>query len=130
VKLFVQEPYSDRAASVWRGWIEEDVERIVPPFFPFEVTSTIRRKCVRKQLTEKEGEEAFKLFATLDFIVVKPRALLREAWDMAKELRLPTLYDTAYLALARLCNCEFWTADEVLINSLQGKFSWVRWIGE
>ena len=48
---------------------------------------------------------------------------------MAKELGLPTLYDTAYLALAKLCNCEFWTADEVLINSLQGKFSWVKWIG-
>jgi len=129
VKLLVQEPYSDRAAFLWRGWIEEDIERIVPSFFPFEVTSTIRRKCIRKQLTEEEAEEAFNIFAAFDFVVLKPRTLLREAWDMAKELGLPTLYDTAYLALAKLCNSEFWTADEVLINSLQGKFSWVKWIG-
>lgn len=128
VKLLVQEPYSDRSAFLWRGWIKEDIERIVPSFFPFEVTSTIRCKCVRKQLTAEEAEEAFNTFAALDFVVLKPKALLKEAWDMAKELGLPTLYDIAYLALAKLCNCEFWTADEVLINSLQGKFSWVKWI--
>ena len=130
VKLLVQEPYSDRVASLWRGWIEEDVEPIVPSLFPFEVTSTIRRKCVRKQLTDEEAEEAFNIFATLDFVVLRPKALLKEAWDMAKEFGLPTLYDTAYLALAKLCDCEFWTADEVLINSLQGKLPWVKWIGE
>jgi predicted nucleic acid-binding protein len=129
VKLVVQEPYSDRAASLWRGWIREDIERVAPSFFPFEVASTIRRKYVRRQLTEEEAEEAFEVFTALDFVVLEPKALLKEAWDMAKELGLPTLYDTAYLALAKLNNCEFWTADEALINSLQGKFSWVKWIG-
>jgi predicted nucleic acid-binding protein len=129
VKLVVQEPYSDRAASLWRGWIGGDIERVAPSFFPFEVASTIRRKYVRRQLTEEEAEEAFEVFTALDFVVLEPKALLKEAWDMAKELGLPTLYDTAYLALAKLNNCEFWTADEALINSLQGKFSWVKWIG-
>ncbi len=58
-----------------------------------------------------------------------PETLLREAWEITKELRLATLYDAAYLALAKLHNCEFWTADEMLINSLQGKFPWVKWLG-
>jgi predicted nucleic acid-binding protein len=58
-----------------------------------------------------------------------PEALLTEAWDMAKELGLPTLYDAAYLALAKICDCEFWTADEALTNSLQGKLPWVQWVG-
>ncbi|MFW6102363.1 MAG: type II toxin-antitoxin system VapC family toxin [Chloroflexota bacterium] len=129
VKLVVQEPHSDRAASLWRGWIGEDIERIVPSFFPFEVASTIRRKCVRRQLTEEEAEEAFEIFTVLDFVVLEPETLLKEARDMAKELGLPTIYDTAYLALAKLCNCEFWTADRVLVNSLQGKFFWAKWIG-
>lgn len=130
VKLLIQEPYSDRAAFLWQGWIEEDIERVAPSFFPFEVTSTLHRKCIKKQLTEEEAEEAFNIFATLDFVVLTPKALLREAWDMARELGLPTLYDTAYLALAKLRNCEFWTADEVLINSLRGKFPRVRWVGD
>lgn len=37
---------------------------------------------------------------------------------------------TAYLALANISDCEFWTADEVLIDSLQGKLPWVRCIGK
>jgi len=129
VKLLVQEPYSDRAAFLWQGWIEKDIERIAPAFFPSEVASSVRHKCVRKQLSEEEVEEAFNIFTMLDFTVLTPETLLKEAWDMARELGLPTLYDTAYLALAKLCNCEFWTADEVLANSLQGKFPWVRWLG-
>jgi predicted nucleic acid-binding protein len=130
VKLLVQEPYSNRAASLWQSWIEKDVERIAPAFFPFEVASAIRHKCVRKQLSEEEAEEAFNIFSTLGFTVLMPETLLKQAWDMARELELPTLYDTAYLALAKLCNCEFWTADEVLVNSLQGRLPWVKWIGE
>ena len=122
VKLLIQESYRDQAASLWQAWVKEDIERIAPAFFPFEVASTIRHKRVRKQLTEEEAEEAFNIFTTLGFTVLMPETLLKEAWDMSRELRLPTLYDTAYLALAKLCNCEFWTADEVLVNSLQGKF--------
>ncbi|MGB6873248.1 MAG: type II toxin-antitoxin system VapC family toxin [Dehalococcoidia bacterium] len=129
IKLVVRETFSDRALDLWQNWIESGVEPIAPPIFPFEVSSVIRNKYVRNELTAEEAERAFNLFTRLKFIVLTSETLLKEAWDMAKELGLPTLYDTAYLALAKLCNCEFWTADEVLINSLQGKFSWVKWIG-
>ena len=126
IKLVVRESFSDRALDLWQNWIESGVEPIAPPIFPFEVSAVIRNKYVRNELTAEEAERAFNLFTRLNFIVLTSETLLKEAWDMAKELGLPTLYDTAYLALAKLCNCEFWTADEVLINSLQGKFSWVK----
>jgi predicted nucleic acid-binding protein len=129
IKLLVQEPYSDQAAFLWQTWVEKDVERIAPAFFPFEVASTIRHKYIRKQLTEEEAEEVFNIFTMLSFTVLMPEALLKEAWDMSRELELPTLYDTAYLALAKISDCEFWTADEVLISSLRGRLPWVRWIG-
>ena len=129
IKLVVRESFSDRALDLWQNWIESGVEPIAPPIFPFEVSSVVRNKYVRNELTAEEAERAFNLFTRLNFIVLTSETLLKEAWDMAKELGLPTLYDTTYLALAKLCNCEFWTADEVLINSLQGKFSWVKWIG-
>jgi len=129
IKLVVRESFSDRALDLWQNWIESGVEPIAPPIFPFEVSSVVRNKYVRNELTAEEAERAFNLFTRLNLIVLTSETLLKEAWDMAKELGLPTLYDAAYLALAKLCNCEFWTADEVLINSLQGKFSWVKWIG-
>jgi len=129
IKLVVRESFSDQALALWQNWIENGVERIAPPFFPFEVSSVIRNKYVRKQLTAEEAERAFNLFTSFDFTVLTSEVLLEEAWNMARELGLPTLYDTAYLALAKLHNCEFWTADDVLINSLRGKLPWVRWIG-
>ena len=129
IKLVVRESFSDRALDLWQDWIESGVEPIAPPIFPFEVSSVIRNKYVRNEITAEEAERAFNLFPRLNFVVLRSETLLQEAWDMAKELGLPTLYDTAYLALAKLCGCEFWTADEALINSLQGKFSWVKWIG-
>ncbi len=39
VKLLVHEPYSDQATSLWQRWIEKDITRIAPAFFPFEVAS-------------------------------------------------------------------------------------------
>lgn len=130
IKLVVRESFSDCALALWQNWIENSTECIAPPLFPFEVSSVIRNKYVRKQLTAEEAEKSFNLFTKLDFTILMPEALLKEAWDMAREFRQPTLYDTTYLALAKLCNCEFWTADKVLINSLQRKLPWVKWIGD
>jgi predicted nucleic acid-binding protein len=130
IKVIIPEPYSDRAISLWESWVENDVERIAPPFFPFEVASVIRGKYVRRQLASEEARSAFDIFTHLGFTLLMPEELLKEAWEMAWEFGLPTLYDTAYLALAKLYGCEFWTADESLINSLKDKFPWVRWIGE
>jgi predicted nucleic acid-binding protein len=47
-----------------------------------------------------------------------------------KKRILPRAYDTAYLALAQLRNCEFWTADKRLFNAVSGELDWVRWLGD
>ena len=41
----------------------------------------------------------------------------------------PTAYDTAYLALAQLDRCDFWTADRRLYNTVKEELPWVKWIG-
>lgn len=95
IKLVIREPYSDQALALWQSWIENDMECIAPAFFPFEVASVIRGKYVRKQLTIDEAERAFAIFTELAFTLMTPETLLHEAWAMASELGLPTLYDTA-----------------------------------
>jgi predicted nucleic acid-binding protein len=42
----------------------------------------------------------------------------------------PRSYDTAYLALARLLQCELWTADQKFYNAVKDKAIEVKWIGE
>jgi predicted nucleic acid-binding protein len=43
---------------------------------------------------------------------------------------LATVYDATYLALAELRRCEFWTADERLLNRVKGTLSFVKWLGD
>jgi predicted nucleic acid-binding protein len=57
-------------------------------------------------------------------------ALLKEAYELAIRFNRPRAYDTQYMALAQRLNCEFWTADERLVNSTQTQFSQIRWLGD
>jgi predicted nucleic acid-binding protein len=43
---------------------------------------------------------------------------------------VPAAYDAHYLALAEQQNCEYWTADTRLWNTVKGRLSWIRWLGD
>ena len=53
-----------------------------------------------------------------------------DAMELAHRFDLPATYDAHYLALALRENCEYWTADTRLWNSVKRKLSWVRWLGD
>ncbi len=52
------------------------------------------------------------------------------ALEIMERFALPSAYDAHYLALAEVRQCECWTADERLWNTMKKDLSWVRWIGE
>ena len=43
---------------------------------------------------------------------------------------LAAVYDAHYVALAQMLGCSLWTADRNLVNAVQEKLPFVRWIGE
>ena len=95
--------------------------RIVAPDVIFaEAGSAIRRKVHRGILELDEGRVALSLLADAQIDCVSVLDLFDAAWDIAARHRLPTLYDAYYMALAEACGCDLWTADERLINSVQG----------
>jgi predicted nucleic acid-binding protein len=122
-------PLSDKAAAVLAHSQKEKTSLVAPTLLAFEVTSTLRRLVYLHELTPKEGEEAFEAFLHLPVRLSHRRALFPLAWRLAKELNLSRAYDAAYLALAQLRHCDFWTADEKLYNTVKDRLSWVRWIG-
>jgi predicted nucleic acid-binding protein len=61
IKLVVWESFSDLALALWQNWIKNSVECIAPPILPFEVSSVIWNKYIRKQLTAEEAEKSFNL---------------------------------------------------------------------
>lgn len=111
-------------------WKQTETELIAPALPAFEVTSSLRCLVYLKELTATEGEEAFSHFRRIQIRLSHRQSIFPLAWDLAKQLSRPRAYDTAYLALAQLKQCDFWTADERLYNAVKDELRWVKWIGD
>ena len=125
----VPSPLSDQAEALLEKWQQEQVTLIAPALFAFEVTSSLRRLVYLEEITLAEGKEAFDRFLKIDVRLSHQRGIFPLAWCLAKRFNLPRAYDTAYLALAQLRNCELWTADKRLSNAVSKELDWVRWLG-
>jgi predicted nucleic acid-binding protein len=127
--LLVPGPLTDEALfllGVWRG---ENTTLVAPALLAFEVTSTLRRYVYLKRISPAHGEKAFEGFLRMNIRLSHQRGIFPLAWRLAKQLDRPRAYDTAYLALAQLRGCEFWTADERLYNTVSTELGWVKWLG-
>lgn len=123
-------PLSDQAEALLARWREEERTLIAPALFAFEVTSALRRLVHLKEITAEQGETAFEQFLRIDVRLSHQRGIFPLAWRLAKQYERPRAYDTAYLALAQLRGCEFWTADRRLYNAVSRDLPWAKWIGD
>ena len=112
-------------------------ERIVaPPLLPIEVTNIVRRRMRRAKqpgeplLSLAEARQHLERFLAFSVELRLPPQLHERALELAAAHGLPTVYDAHYIALAEVLGCELWTADRNLVNALQGKLPFVRWIGD
>lgn len=129
IKWLVPEEGSPAALELLTNWIATGTQIIAPHLLPFEVFSTIRRLEHRGLLSPDDGHQLLSKFSKIKIDLLFPANLLDEAVELAARFNRPTVYDTCYLALAQLTGCEFWTADERLLNSLGGKLSRVHHLG-
>ncbi len=128
--FLVPDPFSSAAARQIAQWGREGQTLIAPALLAFEVTANLRRFVYTQTLTEEEGEEALQYFLRLPIRLSTQRGMFPLALRLAQEFNRPRAYDTAYLALAELRRCEFWTADERLYNSVRDRLDWVHWVGD
>jgi predicted nucleic acid-binding protein len=126
----VPAPLSDAAEALLEKWQQEQAILIAPALLAFEVTSSLRRLVYLGEITPDQGEEAFREFLKIDVQLSHQRGIFALAWNLAKRFNFPRVYDAAYLALAELRHCEFWTADKRLFNTVSQDLDWVRWLGD
>ncbi len=130
IQWLIPTQHDPLAESLLQSWDQAGTELIGPPLFDAEVTSAIRRHVYFKKLLLEQGEKAFLFYRELGVKIVSPPELPQVAWQLAKEFNLPVCYDMQYLAVAELADCELWTADKRLANSLKGKVNRIKWVGE
>lgn len=127
IKYLTWEDGSEEAVDLMNSIIEKDQTIVLPDFAWVEIGSVLRKKVRRNEIKSDEAEEIWQLFCRLKIInYVQDDNIINLAWQISNEENLPTLYDAAYIAVAKVNSsedkpCEFWTADEKLINSLTNK---------
>jgi predicted nucleic acid-binding protein len=130
IRTLVPGPLSEHALALLETWQRENTTLVSPALLAFEVTSTLRRYVYMQEISAARGEEAFEKFLRLTIRLSHQRGIFPLAWQLAKTFNRPRAYDTAYLALAQLRGCDFWTADERLYNAVRHELVWVKWLGD
>jgi len=132
IKWVLSETDSALAVKLLNKWTGEGKEMSAPALFTYEVTNILYRRALRGLLTYEEAMRAltdiFAVTVSLDFSLYEN--ISTQAMKLAHRFKLPAAYDAHYLALAERENCEYWTADTRLWNSVKNKLSWVHWLGD
>jgi predicted nucleic acid-binding protein len=130
LKFVLPEADSDQAKALWQSIISSRQRPVAPFLFPFEVTSTLRKRTYRGDVSEYSGLSALRQIFSLQIKFTTFNDMHEQAWHMAARFNRPAAYDAHYLALAEHLECEFWTADKRLYNAVNDKLPWVRWLGD
>jgi len=130
LKLVLSEPDSDRAELQWQNWLKARLEIVTPFLFIYETSSVLRNRVYRREITQREADEALRLLASLGIVCLHPPAIWQPAWELAGRFNRPTVYDSFYLALSQHQGCPFWTGDRRLYNAVKNELRWVHWLGQ
>lgn len=130
LKLVLPEADSKKAKGLWQSIVLSRQRPVAPLLFPFEVTSTLRKRTYRGDIHENYSLASLRQILSLEIKLTTFNDIHEQAWQLAKQFNRPAAYDSHYLALAEHLDCEFWTADQRLYNAVHEKLSWVRWLGD
>ena len=133
-KWVLDEEYADHARSLLTDGLRPGQTLIMPPHGPGEVVNAIYQR-IRVSDPAKRLDVDIVDRAVVDFLrfpvrILAPPDLYRQAFIFARDLALPSIYDSLYVVLAQLESVELWTADRRLLNALGGAAPWVRFIGD
>jgi predicted nucleic acid-binding protein len=130
LKLVLAEEHSDRVRARWEEWSRSGVEILAPSLFLSEGVSAIRGQVYRGLLSPERGDFAFQALMAQGVTLLSTLEMVQRAWTITKALNRPKVYDSYYMALAEMLDCELWTADERLFNTVKQEFPRVQWIGQ
>ena len=132
IKWVLQESDSDIAETMLIEWSSNGVVILAPALLTYEVTNALYKKARKGEITFETAKEALTkvLLSGVALNFSQDSNLGRRAIELAGQFGLTATYDAHYLALAEREGCELWTADKRMWNSIRGKLTWVRWIGD
>jgi predicted nucleic acid-binding protein len=130
LKWIEQEPYSTEASALLENWRLRHCRLLAPALFVYEATNAIAKRVKREQLTLEAAKQRLAALLENGPALEQDPGINLRALEIMERFGLPSAYDAHYLALAETRQCECWTADERLWNTVKKELSWVHWIGQ
>ena len=130
LKWIEQEPYSAEASALLENWRLRHCRLLAPALFAYEATNAIAKRVKRAQLTLEAAKQRLAALLENGPALEQDPGINLRALEIMERFALPSAYDAHYLALAETRQCECWTADECLWNTVKKELSWVHWIGQ
>jgi predicted nucleic acid-binding protein len=129
VRLVNSQVANSTFITLWEEWRANQITVVAPTLFYYEVTNALYRISRAGQMTIEQAKEALTDALSFNITLYGHRQLpnLHEtAFELANQFNLPTSYDAHYLALAQHLNCDFYTADKRLYNTVKNQISWIK----
>jgi predicted nucleic acid-binding protein len=132
IKWVLKEPDSNLAEALLIELIRKGTVMYAPALLTYEVTNILFQNVRQGKITLEDAKKGIKdvLGTGLKLEFTQGSTINIRALELAQRFNLPATYDPHYLALAEREQCELWTADKRLWNSIRGKLPWVRWLGD
>lgn len=124
------EELSDKAIQLREDLRQAGETFIAPNILTAEVTSTLRKAVYHRRVPLEFGEDALESFKLFPIEVHDQKPLMDTAWNLAKDLNAPRLYDLYYLALAEREGCDLWTADRRFVRLVGKNSTRLHWVGD
>lgn len=133
LKLLLPEAGSDAADALWSHWVQDEVAIYAPAHLLFEAAHGVRKAVRSGRMSSERGDQAFERLIGLGVTLVCLDWIDgHDVWHrfVRRFDYLVTPYDAAYLHVAEVEGCDFWTADERLVRTVAGELTWVRSLSE
>jgi predicted nucleic acid-binding protein len=124
LKWVLPEPLSDKARQVRDDYQKQIHELLAPDIFPAELAHSLNRAERRKIIASGHAAGFLADILQTSPVIHPYLSLLARAVDISSQEQIG-VYDCLCVALAEHEQCEFLTADDRLIRSLQGRFAFI-----
>jgi len=122
VRLLVPAPGTEAVAALWQEWTTERRRIVTSGLIGYEVTNALRRYEVLGALLAEDVNDALSIFNSLGLVQLDEPGLHAEALKLARAHGLKATYDAHYLATARRCAADLFTADARLARAVELPF--------
>jgi predicted nucleic acid-binding protein len=129
-KWVLPEEHSEQALNLYQRVTQAGQEVVAPPLLPIEVCNILRQRVRRGLLRSEDATRALDCFLDFPVRLAAPPRPHSRALGLADQYNLPAAYDAYYLSLAQEMGARLWTADRRLLRAIEGRLSFVSWIGD